>query len=284
MKRVANLVALLLSLMLSVGSISADTGVQEKEGKLDFLFGTLYVPQDLIWDITETEDGKLFVGRAENLRLVVGAWQRSTEVSNTSGMKLLQEELVVHLENAPNLRLQETLLSPYPWPESLELRLNDTCAYLGSEAEKTLLIVVQGKNAEQLANRISASFKESVSVRRRGQEKSGAGRIRSMLGTSTTLLLLAGFILPAGLSLYANRRKKTAHNPFIFGLWGLGGGAILSLLFSWMMLSRFSWTRFADYGATLGDCLARFLFLFIVCYYFSRRWRENRETPTDHES
>ena len=64
----------------------------------------------------------------------MAAWDRSSEVNNTTAMEALQKDLVVHLENAPNLKLQETLVAPYPWPGSVELRLDKGCAYFGSDA------------------------------------------------------------------------------------------------------------------------------------------------------
>ena len=52
-----------------------------------------------------------------------------------------------------------------------------------------------------------------------------------MLGTSTTFILLAGLLLPAGLAAFVNRRKKEDYNPFIWGIWGLGSTLVVSLLF-----------------------------------------------------
>jgi hypothetical protein len=274
--------ALLLFLLLPLGPVGAEAGdVEVEDGKLQFSFGTMYVPPNLNWAATESDGGRIYVGRSPEIRVVVGAWNRSSEVDNSVGISLLQNELVVHLENAPNLKLQQTLVSPYPWPESVELRFGRTCAYFGSEADKTLAIVVQGENAEQIANAVTGSFKESISVRRQGQRKNGSTRIHSMLGTAATLLLVAGFLFPAGIGLYVNRRKKEiVHNPYVLGFWGMGVSLVMSLLFSWMMLSRFSWTSFGDYGVNLGDNLARFVFLFLVTFYFSRRWRENREAES----
>jgi hypothetical protein len=275
-------IALLLFLLLPLGPATAESGgVEVKEGKLQFSFGTLYVPQELAWTAPKCEDGHIYVGRSPELRIVVGAWKRSSEVDNSVGMSLLQNDLVVHLENAPSLRLRETLVSPYPWPDSVELRFDRTCAYLGSDAEKTLLIAVQGDNAEQVANAVTASFKESISVSRQGQQKSGATRIHSMLGTAATLLLLAGFFLPAGLAHIVNRRKKEVlHNPYVYGFWGMTSCLVLSLLFSWMILSRFSWTGIGNYGEALGDNLARFTFLFLIGFYFSKRWQDRRDSES----
>ena len=283
MKSVArSCLAFLLFLLLPVGPVGAEAGaVEVKDGKLLFSFGTMYVPPGLNWAATETDDGKVYVGRSADLRIVVGTWNQSREVDNVVGMSLLQDDLVVHLENAPNLKLKKTLISPYPWPESVEMRFDRTCVYLGSDAEKTLLVAVQGQNAEQVANAVTGSFKESIPARRHGQRKSGASRIHSMLGTAATLLLLAGFLVPAILGVYVNRRKNaTVYNPYFLGFCGLGVSLVGSLLFSWMMLSRFSWAGVGHYGAALGDNLAKFVFLFLLAFYFSRRWRENRESES----
>ena len=268
---------LLMILLLTIAAWADSPEVTENEGKLEFSYGTLYVPQGLTWSRDKTDDGVVYLGRSPNQRIIVAAWDRNSEVSNTTAMEVLQKDLVVHLENAPNLKLIETLVAPYPWPGSVELRLDKGCAYFGSDAGKTLMIAVQGEKAEETANAVSASFKESISVRRRGQEESGAARIHSMLGTATTFLLLAGLLLPAGLAAFVNRRKKEDYNPFTWGLWGLGSPLVVSFLFSWMMLSRFSWAGFADYGMAFGDSLARFVFLFLVTFYLSRRWQQNRD-------
>lgn len=267
----------LLTLLLTMTVWADSPEVKESEGKLEFSYGTLYVPQGLIWSRDKTDGGVVYLGRSPTQRLLVAAWDRQSEVDNTTAMQVLQKDLVVHLENAPNLKLLETLMAPYPWPGSVELRLNQGCAYFGSDAGKTLMIAVQGEKAEETANAVTASFKESISVRRQGQEESGAARIHSMLGTSTTFLLLAGFLLPAGLAVFVNRRKKEDYNPFIWGIWGLGSTLVISLLFSWMILSRFSWAGLPDYGMAVGDSLARFAFLFLVTFYFSRRWQQNRD-------
>ena len=270
------LVPLILTFLLTGAAWADSPEVKESEGKLEFSYGTIYVPQGLSWTRSESDGGVVYVGRSTSQRILVAAWNRNSEVDNATAMQLLQKELVVHLENAPNLKLQETLQAPYPWPGSVELRLDRGCAYFGSEAEKTLMIAVQGDNALETANAITASFKESVSVRRQGQEKSGAARVHSMLGTATTLLLLTGFLLPVGVAVFINRRQKEDYNPFIWGIWGLGATLVVSLLFSWMMLARFSWSGFADFAMVLGDSLARFTFCFLVAFYLSRRWQQSR--------
>ncbi|MFA7479329.1 MAG: hypothetical protein WC314_02415 [Vulcanimicrobiota bacterium] len=274
MNSVWRLLAALLFFMLLPGlPARADSGeILEKDGKLEFSFGVIYVPQDLSWTRDKTEEAQIYVGRSATQRVVIAIWRKGVVVDNPTAMSLLQKDLVVHLENAPSLQLKETLVAPYPWAGSLELRLGGTCAYLGSEAEKALMVVVQGENPEATANAITGSFKESVSVRRQGQEKSGAARILSMLGTATTFMLLGGLILGGGVALFINRRRRVSNNPFTWAVWGLSGTLVIAILFNWTILSRFSWAGFGDYGRVLGDGLARYVFLLLIVLYCSRRW------------
>ena len=276
--RLRDLRPLFLLFLLLLSPVWADSSsYHEERGRLTFPFGTIFVPDGLQWDESELKDGRVYVGRSAQTVLVVGAWERRLEISPTEGMKLLQNDLLLFLENGASLKLEEAKTAPFPWPDSLEMKLDRGSALVGSEGENTMMIVVQGPSSEKTAVAVAASFKEDLSVRRQNRRVAGASSIHSLLGTAATLALLVGLLVPALICLFGNRRKGTAHNPFLYGGRGLVVSLVFSLLFSWFMLSRFSWVGFADYGRSLADNLVRFAFLLVVTIYFSKRWEKNRE-------
>jgi hypothetical protein len=144
---------------------------------------------------------------------------------------------------------------------------------VGSGSGKTLLIMGSGAEGPEIANSVAASFKENLTVKREGEAKGGSGKnLHSLLATSSTFLMLVGFFLPLGLTLFVNRRRGTDKNPFMPALAGLGIAFVCTLLFDYVFLSRFSWTEASDYVQAMGSGTARFCFLMIVGGYLSTRW------------
>ena len=100
-----------------------------------------------------------------------------------------------------------------------------------------------------------------------------------MLGTAATFLMVFFTLVPIGITLFVNRRKKTAHNPFRYALMGLGIGSCCAMAFNVMMLRRFSWAGLGDHGEALGGVIARAIFLGLIALYSLRKWHHNHAAP-----
>lgn len=268
---------LIYCLLLLTIPVFAQTSTPEN-GKVSLDFGELYVPKDLNWE-QKSEKLQVGVGTGENpLRVAIAHLKGTTEVENATAVKLYEEHLRGPLElgSEGSTELEEALLAPYPWPGSLELRVREeqpTAVYVASGSNRTLLIGVTGPNAYQTANRIAASFKENLETRRSEQaQQGGASGILSHLSTGSTFILLLGFFVPMGVTLFVNRRNKTSKNPYKRALQGLCAGLVLALLFNFVFLSRFSWAGSVQQAQALGSTLARFALLFVIGVYLSSRW------------
>lgn len=246
--------------------------------------GELYVPTDLQWSKHESEGQVVYSGtRDASIAVIVCDLARATEFEGDSAIQLIQEQLAAPLNlDLASVEQTDSLSAPYPWPESVELRLllppdkKRATAYLASKSGHTLIICTLGEDSPAQANVIAASFKPNLTVQRKSEVREGSSaRIQSMLGTAATLLLIFAAAVPIGITLFVNRRKKLRHDPFRNALIGIGVGSVLAAGFDYTVLSRFSWASVGDHGEAFGGVLARAIFLGILALYFSRRWQQN---------
>ena len=256
--------------------------VQEERGQLSLPFGVVYVPPDLIWQKDQVEDGLLLVGKGPDLTIAVVALEVPHNLDTSVAVTLIEKYLDTTLPKIENqLQLQDVLGAPYPWSDSLEVRLKrdpPISVYLGSGSGKTLIVTAMGSTGPDVANAIAGSFKENFSVRRESAARGGSAEgILSMLGTASTMLLLVALFLPMAVVVFSNRRLGERKNPYRMGLIGLSVGLLLCFIFDYTVLSKFSWAGFGAYASAMGGGVARFAFLLILVIYFYRRWKENLE-------
>lgn len=241
----------------------------------------MYVPPDLLWQKDQVENGHLLVGKGPDLTVAVVALEVPHKVDTSVAVTLIDKYLDTTLPKIEKqLQLQDVLGAPYPWSDSLELRLKrnpPVSIYFGSGSGKTLIVTALGATGPDVANAIAGSFKENFSVRRESTVRGSAEGILSMLGTASTMMLLVALFLPMGVVVFGNRRLGERKNPFRMGIIGLTAGLVLCFIFDYMVLSNLSWAGFGDYASALGGGVARYAFLMILTVYFYRRWKEDLE-------
>jgi hypothetical protein len=257
---------------------------ESADGRLTLPSGELYVPKSLEWTEITLEDGFVLLGKEaksqEKAKLVVASLDAERTIDNTAALETFKKTVGKTLEIENNqLEMLDAVSAPYPWPDSLELRLrlkptaDVTSVYVGSGSGRTLLICVFGAGSEALANSTAASFKENMAQKRKfGARQGRSAHIQSMLGTGSTFLMLFSMLLPLGLTFFTNRRRGEKTNPYLRAQIGLAVGLVLSIAFDYIVLSRFSWAGARDYGEAVGSALAGGIFLLVVSGYFSRRW------------
>ena len=275
------LLALLIFLTSSVVLAESSSLKSIDKGLISLPFGALYVPGGFIWSEIADGDQMTLIGRNEESQqlLVVVSLNEEHDLESNNSVELV-EKYISQAQNPARvspLRIKNQLSAPYPWPGSLELRLDGTTPesiYIGSGSGHTLLVSATGSKSEQLANFVTGSFKESFNSSRASQVKNGIARkYHSMLGTASTFLLSLSVLIPLGLTLFRNRREKKNFNPFLAGLKGLALGFVIILIFDVIILYRLSWAGAGDYLQALGTSLTRAIFLSIIAAYFSRQWQ-----------
>lgn len=254
-----------------ITAATAQPYLTEDGGRVDLASGTLYVPRDLEWSEREVQNGTILHGKGSATDLYLVTLEGGTEVNLETASALIQEHLQDVL-GADHSVIKESLPVAYPWPDSLEIRFADSSVYVGSGSDKTLLITATGKDGPTLANSVAGSFKESYQSRRDSQIKGGAAdKILSLIGVSTTLILLGTAGLFAALALLGKRKGRATVEPMLAGLVGLGIGLALSVAFILASLPRFTWAAKANYATLISGVTGKFVFLLLIGGYLWKR-------------
>ena len=299
----------ILLLLLLVTPISAEEtpSWSQEGGQLKLDGGTLYVPATLHFESLPNNGGLVLVGAGSGSETVcIVLLDKPFELSNASAVDLLKEYLIAPLKDRAQkadslasvgssrelsladksvkeilslgdaLPLREVVSANYPWDDSLEVRLDTVIpvsCYVSSGSGKTMIITALGPQGPETANSIAASYKEKLAFRRNSQAReNSAHQIQTLLGTGNTFLLIFSLFVPMALVTVFNRKKGVNHNPFDKGIKGLFAGGFLALVFSYVLLSRFSWAGVGDYAQAFAGTAVRFVFLLLVANYFSKRW------------
>ena len=299
----------ILLLLLLVGPVSAEEAPRwdHEGGQLKLDGGTLYVPPTLSWESLPHDSGLVLLGTQSGSATVCIAFlDKPLELSNATALELLKEHLINPFKNraqqadtlasvggtrelspaeksvkellsfGDTLPLREVVSASYPWEDSLEVRLDTVIpvsCYVSSGSGKTMIITALGLQGPETANSIAASYKEKLAFRRNSQAReNSAPQIQTLLGTGNTFLLIFCLFVPMALVTIFNRKKGVNHNPFDKGIKGLFAGGLLALIFSYILLSRFSWAGVGDYAQAFAGIAVRFVFLLLVANYFSKRW------------
>lgn len=272
---------MLLLALLSPTLAQSPVLSQAKDGQLTLPVGELYVPSNLNWKEERAEDLLVLRGedKSSDLSLCVVVLKKTTVVDTPHAVELVEKHV---LPANQKLKLKEAVSAPYPWPDSLELRLdNETphSIYVASASGHTLVISGRGQSGPESANRAAANFKENFALNRESQARgSTAKKIQSMLATSATFLLVTFALFPVAILLFMNRKDGTKRNPFEYGQKAIASGVVLVLIFDCVVLSRFSWVSIGDYVQAIGGGLLRGLLVLVAITFLQRRWESRHES------
>lgn len=286
MTRRCRLILVLLSLALAFPALAEP--LSTPSGVLKIPSGEIYGPSDLHWTQDKTPQRASYrATRHGELRAVVVDLPRETELKDAGALELLKTELGHELGlDLTSLELRKSLLAPYPWPDSVELRLllppkkEKACAYLASGSGHTIMVCAIGPDADNQANVMSASFKESFDLKRNYLAQTGHSKaIAGPLVTGATFFMILSLLAPIGVTIFSNRRHSKKHKPVRSGLIGLGVGLVLALTFAYILLERFSGIQAFDFARVFASIVGRGLFLGIITAYFGKRWKTG-DVPT----
>lgn len=282
--------ALLLVLLL-LGPLWGEGAAQpaSTNGVLKTESGDFFGPDTLEWTAKTSEAKSVYRGtEGKSLRVMVVDLHRPSDLQGAGAQNLFKTEAAPEFGVDPaELEMVESLKAPYPWPNSVELRMKippdktPATIYVASASGRTLILCAVGNGSAELANSMAFSFKERFQLKREWQAKNHHSEaIVGPLATGATFFFILVVIGPAGITLFFNRRHYGKHNPFHVGLYLLIPAFLAVLVFGYTLLARFSGTETADYFDAFGSISGRAVFVALLTGYASKKWREKHAQPT----
>lgn len=279
---------LLLPILLLLGVLCGSAIAQpaSRDGVLKTESGEFYGPSTLEWTAKVSETKSVYRGtEGKVLRVLIVDLPGKSDLKGPGAQSLFKAEVGPELGvDIAQLEMLESLVAPYPWPNSVELRMKLppdkrlSTAYIGSASGRTIILCTFGSGSVELANSMAFSFKERFQLKREWQAKNNhAKAIVGPLATGATFFFLLAIIGPVGITLFFNRRHHGKHNPFLIGMYGLAASFGAALLFGYILLDRFSGTQTSDYFEVFGNISGRAIFLAVLTGYASKKWREKHD-------